>query len=384
MDHGFAPAADRHNANLRIMFTNRPATKLVHRRGLATIAEFIDHLGTAPTVNRPIGDLIVGTHAGSKGFLSIPLSRGQRGRSDFEAFEDARDGTSDSVQVPDSLIGFSTGDPITHSFHIKGCNVGRNRSDTTRTPAAPFLIKIKEALGGHVSVTAPKHFHGLDPAPGLGIFEYMAYEFKLGVLPTLGPRRRLRGFVDQAAALAAFRAGGFRYIDGTPVPNDDWIPLIPKDITTGRDQTVKARLGVTVGTRKTMNVRRQFRVDTDDVLWTLDFPDATDIPADEAGRLAALRLDMPRDDRFKAAHPFPQYERLGFKSFNDFFAGYRWTFRVRRNVLVCTGLRFHYTVLLPITNRTTGNVVFNFYPNDTTAATIRNLEITNAAFFTRV
>lgn len=365
------------------MFTRRPNTTLVHQRGVATIAEFIDHLDNSSAVTPPIGDVVVGTHAGSKGFLTIPISRSQTGPSDYEGFHDSIGAGSGSVEIPDPLIGYTAGAAVTNSFHIKGCNVGRDRTDTTRTPAAPFLVKIKEALGDHVNVSAPKHFHGLDPAGGVGIFEYMAYEFKLGVTPTVGPRRRLVGFADKPTALTAFQTGGFLYTDGTGVPNTVWDSLIPTDITRTRNESIRVPLGTTIGTRQTMNVRRQFRVDTDDVLWTLRYPSGTPVPSTAAAQTAALRADIPNDPRFVATHAFPQYERLGFTSFNAFFAGYLWRFTVTGRDLVCTGTRFLYTVLVPIVNRTTGNVIFNFYPDagSSVAPILNGLAVTDPQYF---
>ncbi len=385
MDYGFAPGSSAHHVNLRSTLTRRPSTTLVNRRDVVTIHDFIDRLEIDPAVTPPIGDMVIGTHAASKGFMTIRLSRGQAGFSDFEGVHDSIGAGSDSVAIPDALIGFASGGAVTHNFHIKGCNVGRDRTDTSRTPAAPFLVKIKEALGDHVNVTAPKHFHGLDPASGVGMFEYMAYEFKLGVTPTVGARGKLRGFADRDAALAAFRAGGFTYLGNVAVGNADWIPLIPNDITKTKNESIKVPLGTTIGTRQTMNVRRQFRFETDDVDWTLTFPNAADIPSDKPGRLAQLRADIPRDDRFKPTHPFPQYERLGFTSFTDFFAGYHWSFGTSKRDLVCKGVRFIYTVLLPIVDRTTGNVIFNFYPDvgSTIPAVTTGLRESDNQFFGR-
>ena len=389
------------------MLARRPATTLVKKRGISTVHDFVDHIDNdppvvPPVVVPPVGDLVLGTHAGGKGFLTVRLSIGQARKkpSDFEAFHDSIGAGSNAIAIPDALLGFNPGDPVTHNFHIKGCNVGRDRTDASRSPpAAPFLVKIKEALGDHVNVTAPKHFHGLESDSGLGVFEYMAYEFKRGVTPTVISRRpklRLRGYADKAAAVADFQAGKFEYIDTTPptpVPPDDWDALIPADI---RGQNIFAKLGIRdkehrlplgalVGTRRTLKAHRQFRVDIDDVMWPLTYPRASDIPADEPGRLAALRADIPRDARFDPTHPFPQFERSGFTSFDDFFAGYFWDFKVSGSNLVCTGTRFIYTVLLPIVDRATGNVFFNFYPNAGSAipAITTGLRESDGRFFGR-
>ena len=81
---------------------------------------------------------------------------GQIGSTKYETLEDSLKDATKSINV-DKVIGFKAGNPITHSVHIKGCNLGQ---------AMPFVTKLKEALGGNVKLTVPKLFHGATPSQG--------------------------------------------------------------------------------------------------------------------------------------------------------------------------------------------------------------------------
>jgi hypothetical protein len=243
------------------------------------------------------------------------------------------------------VIGYTAGSPITAFFHFKGCNLGK---------AKPFLTKLKEALGGHVSVTAPKHFHGLTPAPPEGILEYMCYEIDI---------LRNKAFPDRATAISEFQALQFPRIDGTKIPDADWKVLIPKGIGATSEVQVSQSLGTTIGKRKTILTPRQFRVNPHPFPWTVKYANAASIPKSDPDRLQALENDLRDNPKFKDDHPFPSYRRLGYQSFGDFFSGYDWKCKPYKANLVCTGSRVKYTVVTAITNTVTGDLVFNFYPN---------------------
>lgn len=200
MDFGFAPGGTAQDGRVRQLFQRRANTTLIHNpRTIATVRAFVDHLATSGTVARPIEDALIGAHANSEGWIFIPMFGGQAGPTSYEILEDTLANPARSIALQDAVIGHNPGDPITHSVHFKGCNIGK---------AQPFVAKFREALGDHVNVTAPKHFHGITPEPRLGIFEYMAYEFSL---------RQPTDFPNRAAVLAAFQAAGFSYVDGTAV-----------------------------------------------------------------------------------------------------------------------------------------------------------------------
>lgn len=396
MDYGFAPGTTAQDVRVRTMIQRRvPATTL--KASGATLKDFIDDLDSDASVTKPVDNLVVGTHASSEGFLFMPVFPGQKdfngdlnNDTDFEILEKAVSAPG-PIRIPDLLIGF-TNPPPTHSLHIKGCNIGRDRANMTRTPAAPFLNKLQEALGGHVNVTGPKHFHGLASMDdGSGTFEYMAQEFVVRT-KAVPAKRGFTGFASRAVAVAAFAGAGFTYHDGSAIPAADWEPLIPKKIRKTARFDVSLPLGaggVEVDGRKTLKVGREFRVELAKIPWSFTPPGG--IPSTPSAKLAALRADIAADARFAATHAWPAYERVGFNSFTNWFDGHHWTISVVKTELVCIGRRYDYTVVLPIVDRTVTPaakrpVIFNFYPggNTTQAAITSGFVESNNRFFARV
>ena len=154
----------------------------------AHIAAFIDDLFLDSSVTKPVGDLYIGTPAGSAGFVKVRLFRDQldangKPAEDFTDYE-----ILDQIKAPkiyDSLVGY-------HRVLLRLLTLRRPTASTLRDatsgrdrifprpsqPVAPFLAKMKQTFGGNVNITAPKHFHGLfDEVNHQGIFEYMAHEF---------------------------------------------------------------------------------------------------------------------------------------------------------------------------------------------------------------
>ena len=345
MDFGSAPGTTGEDGRVRMMFARRQNTTLIQKKRLVTLKGFINHLNTTAAITKPVGTLLFGSHANEQGFIEVPMFPGQKGLTEFETLQDSLSGPAKSIAIPDSLIGYTAGNPITSFFHFKGCNLGK---------AVPFLTKLKEALGDHVSVTAPKHFHGLTPAPPEGIFEYMCYEIVI---------LRNKAFPDRAKAVSEFQGLKFPRINGIPIPDADWEKLIPKRIrATSKDQASQS-LGTTIGKRKTILTPQEFRVNPHPFPWTLIYANAASIPKSDPDRLQALENDLRDNPKFKDDHPFPSYRRLGYQSFGDFFSGYDWKCKPYKANLVCTGSRVKYTVVTAITNTVTGDLVFNFYPN---------------------
>lgn len=393
MDYGFAPGTTAHHVRVRSLLQRRvPATTL--RGSRPTLKDFIEDIDTDSSITKPVGDLIVGAHASSEGFIFLQMFPTQRdfsgdptNDSDFEVLESATTGTARPIRVPDSLIGFTT-PPPTHNLHFKGCNIGRDRFDSAKTPAAPYLVKLKEALGGHINVTAPKHFHGVATLDsGAGTFEYMAQEFVVRT-KAVKQGRRFTGFANRAAAITAFSGAGFSYHDTTPVPAGDWTALIPTNISQTFRVTVSLPLGQTVADQTTLGVGREFRVELARVDWT--FTPTGGIPGNDAGKLAALRSNIAADSRFQSTHPWPAYERVGFPSFAAYFDGHLWSTSVSGNDLVCIGRRYDYTVLLAIVDRTVTPpanrpLIFNFFPSPSSAqaAITTGFTESNNTFFGR-
>src|SRR5262245_55964569 len=134
MDFGFSPGGDEHILNLAGMFARRASTTPITARGVTVVRQLITHLDTTTSITKPIGDVLIGTHANDEGQLFISMFSGQSGPTLFETLETTLSDPKKSVKIPDPLIGFKPGNPITHAVHIKGCNIGN---------AQPFLLKLK-------------------------------------------------------------------------------------------------------------------------------------------------------------------------------------------------------------------------------------------------
>ena len=365
-DFGFAPGGTAQDGRLRRLFQRRAGTQLIAaQRGRTTVREFIGHLDTTPSITKPIDDALLGAHANSEGHIFIPMFPGQAGPTQFETLEDTIATAAHSVAIPDTLIGFTAGDPITHNVHFKGCNIGK---------APPFLTKFKEALGDHINVTAPKHFHGLHELATHGTWEYMAYEFII---------RRSTDFPTRADCVTAYQGAGFTFIGGVAIPNATWETWIPTNISATVARPFVANLGTTFGRRSTLAINRQFRVDRTRFTWFINFPTPGDVPA-PADRQARFEAHVGDDPRMDSLHPYPWYERLGCASFADFIAGYTWTHTKSGRTLNTRGTRAEYTIVIPITN-TKRNLIFNFHPSAGSGFTaVTNLAETDPVFFESV
>lgn len=250
-----------------------------------------------------------------------------------------------------------------HTCHIKGCNIGKNRR---------YLIKFREALGNHVRVTAPKHFYGLNFLPDYGAFEYMCYEFVL---------RRNAPFKNRDDAIEAFKENpSFKLINESAVSKKIWEDRlagwqnkwIPDDITKSKKEEREAPLGIFIGQRQTIPVIQRFMVnDKEPFEWHIDYDDAKSVPKSKENRMRALENHLRNYHYFQPNYPWPKYEQMGYKTFEAFFNGHNWRIvgvnKIRRNneekyVLLFNGQRFEYTAVIPITDLTTGNLIFNYYP----------------------
>jgi hypothetical protein len=302
---------------------------------MRTLRGFIQHLATATDVTLPIGNILLGSHANSEGHMQLLMFPKQKGTTTFEILLRATPtGTDQSIEIPAAVT--------TGSVHFKGCNIGK---------ADEFMDQFRAALGGRVKVTAPRHFHGLNEQPRQGTYEFMAYEFSI---------RRPTRFPDRAAVVAAFQAAQFKLVNNTtPVPNADWESWIPTRVTRTSTRNPRMPFGTTIGGRTTILAVQQFRVDRFPFTWFIDYPSASDVPP-RAQYEAEIKASMQANPPFVSA--YPMWKRLGYASFDDFFAGYVWRFSLKnaRRRVHAIGTRVEYTAVIPIV--VLGNLVINFNP----------------------
>ena len=253
------------------------------------------HLLTSGTVTRPIDDALIARAREQRRLDLHPDVRGRRAGTNFETLEKTLSDPAKSIAIDDAVIGYTTGDPITHSVHFKGCNIGK---------APAFLTKFREALGGNVMVTAPKHFHGIYEHTAYGTFEYMAYEFQV---------RNKTYFPSRAAILAAFDAGGFTFIDGT-AGADGRLGQVgaEEEVSKSVKTPLNGKLGVTH--RQAQDDRNRTRVprrSRSSSAGRSSTP-AARRPTTTAARQAAFEASVSGDAVFQSTHDYPWYERLGY------------------------------------------------------------------------
>ncbi len=366
----YATATDEIMAFVQVLMERRVPKTTVKPANY--VREFIkgrnDDLG-----NHPADDLVIGAHANSEGQWYVPLFPGQvdaankaTTRTDFEHIEQTMgaDGVTRRIRVDDSLIGW-TGPPPTHHVRLLGCNLGK---------ATPFLTKLKEALGGHVLVTVPKHFYGVATiGKTKGSIEYMCYEFSVQTPAVPRQKGGFDGFATRAALLTALDNAGHRYIGptaaGAPVPTADWdTKWVPNDISKSQSFFIPMTLGRTIvglkaivmkpDTKKNRKGAREFRVNVIPTIWPFTPPDTA---TTDAARVAALKARIAQDPRFATGHPWAKFKRAGYNSLDDYMAGHHWDFGDDNKGPMTTGRRVEYTVVFPITD-SAGHLVYNFYP----------------------
>lgn len=382
MDYAFAPDIPGDVGKIvNTMFSNKANTKLISQTStIGVLRDFINELSTNSSITKPVGDLMIASHATPQGFLTTAkMFTGQTKSTSYEVLDDIKTSATNGIIIPNTLIGYTTGDPITHTFRIYGCNIGK---------ATPFLSKLKEALGNKMKVLAPKHFDEFVSNDKYGVWEALCYEFRL---------TRKTAFATRSDYIAALTAKSFTYYDGVAITATDWATWVPTKITAPDAKLISYPMGVTIDKRTTIDFKREFRYERRKAFTiTITYPNIGAIPKGDPAKLTDLQAFLttyklrPTDTftAFDASHLFPLHIRWGFGNLQDFINGMEWTFGVSGSAVSCQGYYHEYTLLIPIIDRVapnTGNLIFNFYPGPTTGfAVVNKLDTTNSAFYITV
>jgi hypothetical protein len=261
-----------------------------------------------------------------------------------------------------------------------------------------MLLKLKQALGNAVAITAPKYFHYMSnlPAPNPGHFEWLAYGFRLlRQLPLGGDNALTRRaqLIDAFREEARRQGSRVKYYDGGSVAPDTWEHWLPANLDPNNPgpwisaHEQERRWNVPVQTPvRPFNVEARFRYrrwqDDLAITWRIEFPDD---PGDNREVLmAALRQslrDPQRTLRFQDDYEFPTYRRAGYDTFDEFMDGWNWQFsQWHDRVVTATGTRHEYVLIYPIQNRNSSQLLLNYYPADTTQQPTLRLEYTDQLF----
>jgi hypothetical protein len=354
-DYAFVPGRKDFDVTMGKAMERRPDTIRFQQSFTDDLHGFVRALGQSALITNPIEDLIVASHANDEGDLFIRIGS-ISGRSityeDLEAAVKSKTLEVDREVLQPRPTG-GKGAPIPALFIIRGCRIGRQEV---------YLKKLKEALGGHMPVAAPKHFHVATPIrKPPGFIEYMAYSFALSA------PKRLRNKAAVVAAMIAFRDPvsklAFTRIDRKPVPAKAWDTWVPKDPNREGDQRVFTSALSPVD-KKPVKVPRYFRHRVRKLFKNDSQVAIPKRSTKAADRKQAVKDDLIKRDFFKASTPFPVYTRFGYASIDQFMDGWTWTFepRGRAAKVRYNAARYEYAVIQPITEVATGELILNFFP----------------------
>ncbi len=368
-DYALVPGTSPFDKVMGKLVETRPETIRIKDPSIHTLAQFLKSLGNDLVITNPIRKLIVVSHANDEGQLKITLTSGSPKFIDYEDLDAPLKSKALFLKHEWFLPrpADSRGQPIPYQLLIRGCRIGTQRV---------FLEKLKAVLGSRIQVIAPKHFHVVDThwKDPKGYLEYLAYSFAAKSPTPL----KIKDAVVQALVQA-----DHRFIDKSPVPPKrwkEWVPVKPEAAYEQKDHsTVQSPIE-----KKAAQVPRTFRYRARDWL-----PAAEPLAMDkaitsDADRLNVLKPLLAKRDEFKASYPYPMYVRLGYKTFEDFIAGWTWTFKPKNkpaDEVKFNATRYEYTVIQPVTEVKTGLLVLNFYPSTKKGKVIEMLDLNDPALF---
>jgi hypothetical protein len=372
-DYVFAPIPTQKGLrpfaqDMAALLALRPETIRIDDPPVATFKDFIQALTSSPQVTAPIRNLFLASHASATGMLLTPLGGDPTTveASDIAYWDLEKAVTDKTIRVPDDTLKprpkGASGQPDAPRLQIRGCRIGEVR---------PFLVKLKEALGGGLTVVAPKFAHGVSTLPEpRGRFESLLYAYTI---------RRKAPLQSHEEAVEVFDAHKFPMLDGTQIPRsrlDRWIPSTrsirkaPHTVGPPVQWPVvgaPVRLRVSKGTfglpgQFKYFVRQIFKPPSESDQGS-GFPLEKD-PGSDAKRLDEVRKFLVQMESFKPSHPFPMFQQLGWTSMDEFMTGPDW--RVHFDS-ANKRLRFHatqheYTVEQPIVDTDNKTLFANFFP----------------------
>jgi hypothetical protein len=343
VDYAFAPGTgDSAIDTTRVALSRRPGTVVIDADGTTTLAQFLLAASIASAALGP-GDLFASGHGSAEGELLLKLDAALPALTTFESVAAARN--SGNIRIPANL---NTGHT---NVCLTSCLLG---SDDCR----PFLQLLKMALGNPNSVSAPRFLHVYVHPNGTDLFEAMLYDF--WIVGNDGGRKPL---TTRDEAVAKFRAGAFKYFDGTDVPADSWAQWVPpaaqlKFDTAGQDESI-FHVPVLLQSGAFEMQEAHWLSQLEEVTFTID---SNVVPVGQEVIVDTLRDELPLKPDF-ASHLYPVYRRHHFNTLEDFIQGWNWKVTESNNQLKFVGTRYTYHLWIPVTKPgTAGEWICNFYP----------------------
>jgi hypothetical protein len=187
---------------------------------------------------------------------------------------------------------------------------------------------------------------------------------------------------DKKAVVGAFVAAKLTLIDGNPVPQKLWTAWIPDKPNLPGDNEYPNSVVIPI-TKQKGSAPRKFRYRHRTFLKTPGSFALLEDKGMKQDRKDALEQELTKLDRYKDTHPFPEFKRYGYNTMGEFMDGWDWDFKYDKSskTLFFNGSRHEYTLIQPIVEVKTGELVLNFYPTTKKGSVLELLKPSDTRFF---
>lgn len=365
----------------------RPKTVLIKDPAMMTLDGFLNGIATSDEFIYPIRHLFVVGHASINGSFRITISAA----ATFEAsvsYETLEEAVVKKYMVVDmSLMQPRPAGAGPAQLRLLGCSVGAQ---------SPYMKKFKEALGGQITLIAPKFLSMPDKiAAPPGPVVYLGYDFTLHAAAPVKDRKTLLAQYDaKSTAAEKNKDPRFTLRSGKRVPTKSWADWVPRDLLKYRYSSLGKKLPkdppvlsspVMLPVLKQKSAARRRFIVNEKVPYYADpfaggapktqsipLPKNTGKPADWK---AAVRkwlegsykhpaLPSKTFKPFDPSHPFPAYVRAGYETMDEFMDGWDWQFDYdkAKKMLSYTPIRNEYRIWQPITTEPGNELIMNYFP----------------------
>jgi hypothetical protein len=303
-----------------------------------TVKAFLEDLVTTPTVNKPVGGLIIGSHASSEGWIEARFADEQTDDTGYSEVQRVFNNRRAAFLIPTALYQ-GANPPV--KLRIIGCEAGR----------APEMLRLlKAVMGNNVQVVGCRYHYLTRIVEQHGGFITFTYPFDVFSKTKLVRKQQL---IDLLKARALAQPDLFKFVDGTPIPPEQWakwVTLADSDVKKAEAQFSYGKkdvpLGRTIGALKTHPTTFE--------LWYLErkvtrrVPNMP-LPANAAAGIAALKTKLPAElPEFDPAHEYPFFRQRGCIDINEFVDSFDWTYTKDGTSTICVGKRHDYTLYVPV------------------------------------
>lgn len=283
------------------------------------------------SIKSPVNNVIIATHASGGGFLLMKLlNSSESSQITYEELEEYIENKT-RPQISSRVIRNNA------TIHIRGCDIGKQER---------FLRLIKKLFNNSVTVTAPKHISNFNSFPENNPthrFELLYYHFIVFSKDKITKKSVLVDrFVNHKPE--------FKDVFNNTITKSQFEAWIPARINSKLTATVHP-CGNPIN--KELKVVREFKYmepDLSEPVYNAGLELESE-PADK-DRFQLLKDTLKETNTMKSSYVFPEYEQLGYSSYDEFIDGLDWKFSWNKDekILSCEGHRHVYEVRVPITN----------------------------------